>query len=223
MATVSSKIYQDQPTITAVTAAPVKGAVSTTTTTIPAGAPVPMMEQEKMGNKCCGCCCDFRRAVIICNIILLVFAVIGFIFVISGRTVDTGSYSLDDDSAYDTYFAIEIVTLVVTILMNICAILGAIKYNVGMVLVPAIWYVVEYIISVANAFIYCSAWEDEIEEKHGNYVDAECNVPPGIVITGLAITIIWIYPHVGFVKEVKAGTMSEETYPREEFSCCCVA
>jgi len=219
MTTMSSKIGQDQPTVTV---EPVKGIVSTTTTTtIPAGTSIPMMDEEKMGGKCCGCCCDFRRAVIICNIILLVFAIIGFILVISGNTVDT-DYSLDDDSAYDTYFAIEIVTLIITILMNICAILGAIKYNIGMVVGPAIWYLVEYIITIANAFIYCSAWEEELEET-GFYVNAECTVPPVWIVGALVVTLIWIYPHIGFVKEVKAGTMSQETYPREEFSCCCVA
>ena len=39
------------------------------------------------------------------------------------------------------------------------------------------------------------------------------------VIQGV-IVCLFIYPHVGFMSEVKAGILSAETYPREAFSCC---
>jgi hypothetical protein len=42
------------------------------------------------------------------------------------------------------------------------------------------------------------------------------------VILG-AITALWIYPSVMLVTEIRSGIMSRETYPREEFSCCCTS
>ena len=33
--------------------------------------------------------------------------------------------------------------------------------------------------------------------------------------------VLYLFPHIGFIVEVCNGTMSRETYPREEYSCCC--
>jgi len=47
---------------------------------VPAGnalSSVPMWQEEKLGAKCCGCCCDFRRALIIMAIISIISAVVG--------------------------------------------------------------------------------------------------------------------------------------------------
>jgi large-conductance mechanosensitive channel len=40
------------------------------------------------------------------------------------------------------------------------------------------------------------------------------------VLVGV-ITAFWIYPSVMLITEIRNGIMSRETYPREEFSCCC--
>ncbi len=45
---------------------------------------------------------------------------------------------------------------------------------------------------------------------------------PDIVI-GLIITALFMYPHIGFIIEVRRGIMTRETYSREEHSCCCVS
>jgi large-conductance mechanosensitive channel len=42
------------------------------------------------------------------------------------------------------------------------------------------------------------------------------------VILGF-ITAFWIYPSVMLITEIRSKVMSRETYPREEFSCCCVS
>ena len=41
-----------------------------------------------------------------------------------------------------------------------------------------------------------------------------------IVYTNLTY-VIFAYPVVGLISEIKSGIMSKETYPREAYSCCC--
>jgi len=48
------------------------------------------------------------------------------------------------------------------------------------------------------------------------------SLAPEIVIQAV-LTLFFMYPHIGFIMEVHSGIMSAETYPREEFSCCCVS
>ena len=43
------------------------------------------------------------------------------------------------------------------------------------------------------------------------------------IVISAGITAGFLYPHIGFIMEVKKGIMTRDTYPREEFSCCCVA
>ena len=42
------------------------------------------------------------------------------------------------------------------------------------------------------------------------------------IIMTAGFTAAFLYPHIGFILEVKKGIMTRDTYPREEFSCCCV-
>jgi hypothetical protein len=48
----------------------------------------------------------------------------------------------------------------------------------------------------------------------------------GVIVTYIllgAITALWIYPSIMLILEIRRGIMSRETYPREEFSCCCTS
>mmetsp|Transcript_1699 Transcript_1699/g.3752 ORF Transcript_1699/g.3752 Transcript_1699/m.3752 type:complete len:147 (-) Transcript_1699:274-714(-) len=55
--------------------------------------------QSKLGHKCCGCCCDTRRAVIIVEIVFGIFInILNIIFVISGMGVEVvGDPYLEED------------------------------------------------------------------------------------------------------------------------------
>jgi hypothetical protein len=42
------------------------------------------------------------------------------------------------------------------------------------------------------------------------------------ILVGLALLVAaFLYPHIGYILEVKRGILSRETYPREERCCCC--
>jgi len=42
----------------------------------------------------------------------------------------------------------------------------------------------------------------------------------GIVIAAIFYGL-YLYPVIGLISEIKSGIMSQETYPREAYSCCC--
>mmetsp|Transcript_18966 Transcript_18966/g.46975 ORF Transcript_18966/g.46975 Transcript_18966/m.46975 type:complete len:112 (+) Transcript_18966:37-372(+) len=96
----------------------------------PPPAEVPMHEQEKQGGKCCGGCCDYRRAVIVLCIISLVFSIISIV-----------NPSLS--SAYDSQSELEqiikdhstnlLIIGIVHILMTVVALVGAVIFNFYMV------------------------------------------------------------------------------------------
>lgn len=172
--------------------------------------------EGKQGSKCCGCCCDFRRAVIVMGIIGLVFSAINLILYATGAAVVGSLSSSCDDDVYSdlcsevtvagTYsLAVVAVICALQVLFYIFQIVAAIKYNVCMlatvIVVNLVWFVLG-VIQVSRSGV-----------STGNIV--------GYIIFYIIFVGLEIYPTAGLLKEIKAGTMSKETYPREAYSCCC--
>jgi hypothetical protein len=44
----------------------------------------------------------------------------------------------------------------------------------------------------------------------------------GLDIIGVICSALFAYPHIVFIQEMRKGIMTEENYPKEEHSCCCV-
>ena len=160
---------------------------------------------RKLGHRCCGCCCDTRRAVIILNIIT---AVLYFLWM--GVWIEAvnnpGIEGIDDDQLeqdiVDSY-KWSLIINGVGVAFSIAAIIGASLYNIWLVLLGVLWIVTDVILS----FMYT----DAVAKYHGMFI---------------AWILVWaglmLYPHVAFIYEVKKGIMTRDTYPREQFSCCCV-
>lgn len=72
----------------------------------------------------------------------------------------------------------------INIAVSIAALVGANKYNIWLVGIAILWFVVSFCVSIWS---YSSV---------GNYA--------GIALSGL-FTALWIYPHAVFVYEVKSG------------------
>jgi hypothetical protein len=101
--------------------------------------------------------------------------------------------------------------------MAIVALLGARFYNIWMLAIVVVWYVVNYALS-----IYVSIDNVDKVNNLNNPEISEYRYPIGTFIFSAVVTGLWIYPHIGLIVEIKKGIMSRETYPREEYSCCCV-
>jgi hypothetical protein len=163
-----------------------------------------------------------RRAVIICDIILIV---VGFL-ALSGEAIgvygasavanmsfDDDAFELGDDAtsqsfkegmeeqqsvikhAEDLLLGLMVITIIALVTSG-ASIWGAINYNYWPVAANAVCLGIRAILPF--------------------FMGA-----PNVL--GAAITALWIYPHVVFCFEVRSGVLCRETYGREEFSCCCVS
>ena len=147
---------------------------------------------EKQGGKFCGCCCDYRRAVVVLSVIGIVLMAILIVLTLVG--VGSGA-SMAADAAM---FA-------VIICFYIFQLDAALKYNVCMLGTVVVFHLL--------AFVY-NIWETSVTAETAG------RMAIGIVITGLW-TVLLIYPTVGLIMEINSGIMSPATYPREAHSFCC--
>jgi hypothetical protein len=157
--------------------------------------PAPNM---KRGHKCCGGCCDVRRAVIVVNCISIGILVLGMLTILTVSLVDPNSFTDDSVKAtFDQFDAksagIACAIMLVQMLFYAMGVYGAIKFNEGFVIAALVAYIVIFVV-------------DAIALNIG-----------GILLNGF-----FAYPHFYFIKEMRDGIMTEENYPNEKQSCCCV-
>jgi len=201
------------------------------------GNEVPMRDQEKQGGKCCGGCCDYRRAVIILCIVSLVFSTIGLLNS-AGSTVDDEGYPRLTEIFKDHYTGILIVSIV-GIVLTIVELFGAIIFNFYMVALYVFWSILELIItivlhkSMVDELLDCAGTSSCLNDGATTAVDFndvdmkkfEDGMNMFLITTYVVsaiFTFLWVYPSVVLAIEIKKGVMTKETYPREEMSCCCV-
>jgi hypothetical protein len=163
---------------------------------------VPMHQPGKMAPKqshaCCGCCCDTRRAVIVVNLISLVFASLA-ILSIAMITSDQYAAQIDDDAMLAALDEMDGAKVGMTIgfaslgiMCNTLGIYGATRFSQWAVMIAGSWYVVELVRSLV-------------------YLDFG-----GAIMSGF-----FAYPHVIFWQEMRNGVMTSMTYSEEEQCCTC--
>jgi hypothetical protein len=188
-------------------------------TTAPACSPNQF--QTKQGSKCCGCCCDYRQAVITLNMLCIIFGVIAVLVLVNSEGAQTiGGVDLDDDGlndiVEDACSRQQAILAGVGVFFSIVAFVGACRCNVHMVGFNILHMIASFVATIALASKAFNALE---EDSNG---DKDFPLPIGrFVVQGLVMCVV-IHSHVGFMGEVRTGILSAETCPREEFSCCCV-
>lgn len=170
---------------------------------------------EKQGKKCCNCCCDFRRAVVVTAWIYIVFNIIYLVTAITGiGLVTAAAVASEDDGIVDGAATVAVVTTYYAIgyAFGICfgvfQLMAALKYNVCMLSTCIVFHLLFLAYSIY--FIFAT-----------NPDATTTQLVVTVIIQIICYVALWIYPIIGLVKEIKAGTMSEETYAREAYSCCC--
>ena len=156
------------------------------TVTVPDRAMVSIQDLPKQGKKCCGCCCDFRRAVIIVNIVSIVVNLL-----VRARIV-------------------EGISALIGVAFSIIAIVGANKYNIYMVGANILWMLV---VLAVDAILPSPSTPTTSSEG-----DETTPTPVLDFVISAILMALFIYPHAGFIHEVKMGILTEETYPREYYS-----
>lgn len=162
----------------------------------------------KQGHKCCGFCCDVRRATIIVNAVTVGLSAMGLLslFALKGMAGAIDSSAVDDDamaaqmaemedqlSGFDSMGPMVFIVQLVKIGCAIAGIFGGMKYSVPMVAVAAVSHGWDLVLSLLSFHI------------------------PGLAMAGG-----FLYPHIMFIQEMRKGIMTPENYPNEQHSCCCV-
>lgn len=168
---------------------------------------------EKQGAKCCGCCCDYRRCVVVLAILGIVYYVILLILiavgVASGATIAANAE--DDDIVRASGTAIAIGSGIIAgiyaivVLFYVWQLVAALKYNVCMLVTVVVFDLAGL---GYNIFAY-------------SQIASTAGEAAGGIVFACLWTALFLYPTVGLIVEINKGIMSEKTYPREAYSCCC--
>ena len=174
----------------------------------------------KQGSKCCGCLCDYRRALILVALIFIILHIIVVILVPAGAaysdkigTVDSADEDAWEEHVEDEYETTQIILSALWVVFGIGAIVGAVKYNVWLVGLYVVFLVVCAITDITSMVLTCNDFKDQ---------GHPCDVSGEFIFVELLFVSLNIYPSIGYIVEVHKGILSKATYPREEYSCCCV-
>lgn len=163
---------------------------------------------SKQGHKCCGFCCDVRRATIIVNAVTVGLSAMGLLSLIAlkGMAGSMDSSAVTDDalaaqmaemeeqlSGFENMGPMVFIAQIIKIGCAIAGIFGGMKYSVPMVAVAAASHGWDLLLSLLSFHL------------------------PGLAMAGG-----FLYPHIMFIKEMRSGIMTPENYSNEEHSCCCV-
>jgi hypothetical protein len=159
--------------------------------------------------------------VIVIAIIFIILNIIGLISALVASSIPGVNINVDDDeiiALWDDALVTNAIFNGISLIFSICALVGAQNYNIYLVGSNIVWLLANYIAGIVIGIGAINEINDIIDDD-----EPEVRMMiPNFVINGI-VMLLFMYPHVGFVSEVKSGIMSAETYPREEFSCCCVA
>lgn len=165
--------------------------------------------ESKKGSKCCGQCCDMRRAVIIINIINIILGVVTIAVNVSNAAFLT--IGIEDDRIKDDFDSVltdGIIIASVGLAVFIITLWGAMKYNIFAVGLGALYICAAFVANTVLTIQFFNSYMVPVPT-------------PTLVVSGV-ISALFLYPHVGLILELNNGIMTPETYPREEMSCCCV-
>jgi hypothetical protein len=164
----------------------------------------PMHSQPKQGSRCCGCCCDYRRAVIIFNIFLVIVGILSVLGYTQGIEAMQAA-DMDSDEIEVTYMQQAILTSL-GVFASIVAIVGAYRYNVYMVGFNVLYIMIANFI--ATIVLTNKAWNTLGGDYNG---EEDFHRPIGMFVFEAVFLLVYIYPHVGFMSGVRAGILSAET------------
>jgi len=193
-------------------------------------AEMAMKDQEKQGAKCCFICCDYRRAVVAMSILCIIYDIIVIILLAltsaaSFVTVPAVYDNIDDitltqedqDNLEEVgYVAIvAIVIYAIFFFFNIWTLCAALRYSTCMLSTNVIVILVQFGFNIYNYWQFYHQQEEQYtsEFQTGSFI--------GSIVGSVIGYGLYLYPVIGLISEIKSGVMSQETYPREAYSCCC--
>jgi len=200
------------------------------TATIPVAAPrdMAMIDQEKQGAKCCFCCCDYRRAVVAISVLFIIYDIIIIILAATGSAAAIIVGNLDDDTIEQqdkddilTVGGLGIATIVIYVIFFFCHIFSlcaALRYSVCMLSTMVIVVLIQF---GYNIWTFWATRNTAFQATNNNADDSNMSTFITSVVFSVICYGLYLYPIIGLITEIKSGVMSQETYSREAYSCCC--
>jgi hypothetical protein len=140
--------------------------------------------QTRKRHRCCGCCCDTRRAVIAVNVVGLCLTFLGIMM------------------PFLFYTPVEKAVMVLGMICQVAGIYGAFKFNKIGVAIGAIWYALEAI----RRMSYFDYSGYHMLSQYFPYP-----VPKFLDFVGLSIVYVFFsYPHVVLLLEMDHGIMTPD-------------
>jgi hypothetical protein len=185
----------------------------------------------RRGGRCCGFCCDYRRAVLIVDGILWIVVAISFIYElaveehfikITAPQVDDGDDATNqqaadafaDSSLLKFSIAANALHAFLFLPLSFC---GALKFKWTWSIPFCAFYIIGEVLALILAPTFC-------QDAHADGVDAEnCNPPPIGYVFQTVVILLVLYPHVVYMRQCRRGILNPETYHTQEKSCCCSA
>jgi hypothetical protein len=158
-----------------------------------ANSGTPMRQQEKQGAKCCGCCCDYRRATIAISIISIILGMAALVEALAA-IASVALLNVNDDEVLSRLEDGQKQSAILTgvgIVTWICALVGAMKYTVPLIAINVCYMVVPYIVQI----ICTKKANDDMDEVYK--VADELNPPIDQYAISAVLLVLFIYPQVG--------------------------
>jgi len=180
----------------------------------------------------CFCCCDYRRAVIIIDSILLVAVVLNLM------TINVLAASLVNKGFDEGFAAVAVVLVLLTgIGLVASGIYGAAKYQRWGVIAGGVFHFVrtmQAFYGLIGIFIFPEQYQDAANLAYANMAansggsdlsesDAANVMMGSMIFTSIGIVIMscfYLHAHVKLLRLMKQGVMTPQNY-RNVSSCCC--
>lgn len=176
-----------------------------------------------MGTQCCffGCCCNFRVAVMIVDIILILYSMVMWIPLFVSNNSVMQQLNMDVDDLDDDY-VVEILdehSKVYAIINGVGALAytlplyGAWVYEIPHVLAGAAWLFAALLANITISIVYNHYVNNEYEVTH-------FSLPWGNWIITAFLTSLCMYPHLGLALALQSGAITKEDDDDACRRCC---
>jgi len=189
--------------------------------------------------RCCGCCCDFRRAVLILDTILLIYTFLGLCYSLAAEehvvrfSPPPGATNQDEDfpdEAWSDYVAdskllkFSIVRGFFDVLIFLpLSIWGALRFQWTLIPPFILWSGLAGFISLIMTIRFCDDWGDTEagQEMKENGDDWKCRPEPFVHIFNGVVWLVLMYPHVVLIQQYRSKRVTAETYGYQKACCTC--
>lgn len=186
--------------------------------------PISVHHDAKVGGLFCACCCDYRRAAMIANILALVYTI--FTSLSHSASIDKSGSQIVDHVVQDEvrlleyrFYNIRSIGSCGGAMVSFISFIGTIYYSFTPVALCCVTMTIGFVVvSLLSLQPY-----ENLEEFYEENDLTEQLLPVDVIrqITSSSLVLLgWLYPHIMYLKEVRAGIISKENSHREDYCAC---